>query len=231
MSYDAVIAACYHRIEAAILRRAFGLPPEPSDADVDVWGRGSVVSPGVIRLEVPECGSLDEARAVSDAAARLVLSGLEQRLPNYIVRLDTGAIRGARGARRGRRQAVRGMPFMLFGINWADSGPGMSWPEHFHLGWLPGFERWAVTASRDTSEIDGYCDRLLGSFEPCDDPLESACALIQAEWQRQYDDESQERWVEIFGGGRVSSTTVCTMGDVVWGEVDEDGELVDQLDE
>ena len=34
-------------------------------------------------------------------------------------------------------------------INWADSGPGMSWPEAYHVFRVPGFDRYVVTASRE----------------------------------------------------------------------------------
>ncbi len=224
MCDETVIAACFHEVEAAILRRALGRQQPPTDIQLDLWGRSCVLGPGVIRLEPSDEGLDNEARAVSDAAARLLLSGLEERLPNYLVRVPNGSLHAARGARRPRRKVVRGVSILLLGINWADSGPGMSWPEQYYATWLPGFECWCVTASRDSSEVDGYCDRLIGSIDGTQDQLEGVRALVQAEWHRQYEDESQERWVELLDAGRIGSTSAFEIAAAVWGEEAQEDE-------
>jgi hypothetical protein len=40
-------------------------------------------------------------------------------------------------------------PQLVCTINWADSGPGFSWPESYHVTYLPGFDKFVITASTD----------------------------------------------------------------------------------
>ena len=44
------------------------------------------------------------------------------------------------------------------GINWATSGPGISWPESYHITRIPHYETWVITASTDTPETTGFTD-------------------------------------------------------------------------
>ena len=50
------------------------------------------------------------------------------------------------------------LPKHLFTINWANSAPGLSWPEAYYVTQLPGWDVYIVTASQDTDEIYGYED-------------------------------------------------------------------------
>jgi hypothetical protein len=48
-------------------------------------------------------------------------------------------------------------------INWADSGPGLSWPADYNLVWLPTYDRFVLTYSADSPDAFGYCDFALGT--------------------------------------------------------------------
>jgi len=43
----------------------------------------------------------------------------------------------------------------LFQINWADSGPGLSWPADYNLVWVPSFARFVLTYSADSPDAFG----------------------------------------------------------------------------
>ncbi len=212
-----VVAAAFHPVEAAIIRKCLGLPPIPGDASLDVRNHAGDLPEGVVHLEdadgsVGDCG-ID--RAVSDAVARLVLAGFEGTLPVWGSARESEVII-TRKERRPRKRAVRALPLLLLEVNWADSGPGFSWPEAHHLGWLPGFNRWTVTASRDTPEIDGYCDRVLATFAHCEDPVAGAREVIQGYWQSLKDEYDQARWEYLFEEGRLTAADAEAMADAVW---------------
>jgi len=50
---------------------------------------------------------------------------------------------------RRARGKVELWPYYLLTINWADSGPGFSWPVAYNAIYVPGFDRTVVTASGD----------------------------------------------------------------------------------
>jgi hypothetical protein len=52
----------------------------------------------------------------------------------------------------------------MFTINWADSGPGFSWPVAYYVTWLPCYRRSVVSASADCSDGFEYNDFAIGSF-------------------------------------------------------------------
>ena len=61
-------------------------------------------------------------------------------------------------------------PELLFCVNWADSAPGISWPEAYYVTFIPGLDHYVVTASRDSRDLFGctdcnwFCERLSASF-------------------------------------------------------------------
>jgi hypothetical protein len=90
---------------------------------------------------------------------------VQSRLPNWGVVQRDGTLTLARKVdRRRRSKFVAGLSRFLFEINWADSGPGFSWPAAYSVTWLPGFDRHVVTYSADSPDALGYFDFALGSF-------------------------------------------------------------------
>lgn len=217
------MSAAYHPEEAAIVRMALKHEPTPDDASLDVWNEAGFLPKEVVCLLKSNAGSSkpNAELAANNALARLVLSGFEGTLPVFRTRGADGVLREVRPTARRRTTSIRAFPIHLFSINWADSGPGCSWPEAYHLGWLPGFDVWVVVASQDSTDMYGYCDRVLGHFELGADPIEASCNLIKQDWQSQLRGWEQEQWVEILAGGRVNAGDVSEIASKVWKQEEE----------
>jgi hypothetical protein len=209
-----LISQAFHPVEAAIARIALGLHAERGDRKHDLWNRDMSLPKGVVHLE-PGFNEPGRRRSASDALARMVLSGIEDTLPVFIA-VNRGATIVTRKSRAPRSPSVRALPISLLEVNWADSAPGISWPEAYHVGWLPGFNRWVLTSSRDTPELDGYCDRVLCHFDQCDDPAAEAGRRIQAEWQRLKSAYGQARWACLLFAGRITQDEAMRMASTVW---------------
>jgi hypothetical protein len=203
----------FHPTEAAIVRIALGLPEAPEDHQLDLWKPVR----DVVSLHPDESDDLNLRKAANNALARMLLSGYEGTLPAYL--WSAGGVVHSTRPDVGRK---RFKTELLFGINWASSAPGVSWPEMYHLSWLPVFDRWVVVASRDTDEVDGYCDRVLDHFADCDEPVSEAAKVIERYWAGLLEYE-QERFEEVTDTGSISD--VDEIADRVWGncnEVDEE---------
>ena len=80
------------------------------------------------------------------------------------------------------RQALRTVelvPQYLLTINWADSGPGFSWPVAYHVTWVPIYNEYVVTQSADSPDAFGYCDFAIGRFPKTDDFVTAAAKEIK----------------------------------------------------
>jgi hypothetical protein len=154
--------------------------------------------------------------------AFVVLEGVEDRLPNWGL-FDGDEVTLTR-AHRSKSQVphrkVAVAPQHLFTLNWADSGPGFSWPAAYFVTWVPVYERYVVTYSGDTPEVFGYCDIALGHFGPDEELKQGSWRLITGDWSRQYGERSQHRWVYLFETGLVDEAEAEAWADDVWSEDD-----------
>ena len=121
-------------------------------------------------------------------------------------------------------------PQYLFTINWADSGPGFSWPEAYYATWLPYYNVFVVTASQDSPEMHGYTDEAIGWFDKDKDIIDGSAAVIRDDWWLgQYSEYDQQQWEHLFGTGLVDEETAYQWASEVWGneeeDEDEDGDL------
>jgi hypothetical protein len=105
------------------------------------------------------------------------------------------------------------------------TAPGVSWPEAYYLTWLPGVERWLVTASRDSPDIGGYNDSTLGYFEARPDPIEGAGQVIGGYWCDLMIEYDQQHWEVFFEAGMVDRATAEAWADEVWKVTYDDEEL------
>jgi hypothetical protein len=101
---------------------------------LETYLSGDGESPEVLhacdRLEVPQ--NVEYTRLAA-AVGQVLLHAVQARLPQWSV-TDGGRIVYSRRYRR--RASVQALAFVaqhLFTINWADSAPGFSWPEAYHL--------------------------------------------------------------------------------------------------
>ena len=168
---------------------------------------------------------------VDVAAAFIVLENAEARLPQWGVFRDDELVlaRKYRDRQKAPDRKVLLQPRHLFTINWADSGPGFSWPVAYYVTWVPIYERFVVTASADSPDALGYCDFALGAFRADTPVKEGAKAIICADWKAQQGGWDQQRWAYLFGTGLITETDAYAWADEVW-ESDEEDEKIEDTD-
>jgi hypothetical protein len=142
------------------------------------------------------------------AVAHILLESIEERLPSFAVSSITAdgeaTLSFARKYRDPDGKPLRKtslLPRPLFGIDWALTAPGYSWPVLYHLIWVPGYERYVVTASADCPDMFGYSDFALGSFEIGRPIIDAVGEIIRRDCAAQHDDHGQGRWQLFLGGG------------------------------
>jgi hypothetical protein len=74
-----------------------------------------------------------EYYALENAVARLVLEGIQDRLPQWATGDKEGNVIFARNILPKTNRKLSFAPQCLFGINWANSGPGFSRPKSITL--------------------------------------------------------------------------------------------------
>jgi len=160
----------------------------------------------------------DLYRPIDAAVANIVLCQVERFLPQWVAVYPDRTV-FARQYRepdgRGPRKASL-LPMKMFTINWADSGPGFSWPEEYRVTYLPLFNRYVVTASADSPDAWGYCDFALGSIPSGQSVVERACRIVARDWRRRMS-AGQPRWQGFWSAGTVDEARAQRMADRVWG--------------
>ena len=175
---------------------------------------------GIIYLQQKQYGDFSLQDAISNAVGRLVLSDIQKRLPQWSVSYRNGEIEFARGYEPPRRQKLALLPQFLMMINWADSGPGFSWPESYHVTYLPYYNVCVVTGSVDSPEMHGYTDRALDHFRPDVPLLEGSKKIIVDDWSMQAG-WGQEEWAYLFSEGMVDGEMARAWAEEGWGEEEE----------
>jgi hypothetical protein len=143
--------------------------------------------------------------AGANAVARLVFSVFQSRLPQWAaISADGSALCGRQPMPR-RDAEVALLPRFLFMLNWADSGPGFSWPESCHVAYLPAFKRYVVTASRGSPETHGYTDEAIRHFAADEHVDDGIHRVIVDWWARQASAGGGHRWAYLFQTGEVDA--------------------------
>jgi len=141
---------------------------------------------------------------------------IQERLPNCGICREDGVILTRPIEKKRRSKKVAFAVRFLFRINWANSGPGFSWPADYHLIWLPGFERWVLTYSADSPDAMGYCDFALGAFGAEADWRQSVKEILVADWRLQYGEWEQTPWQELWGHGLVTEEEALAWRKEAW---------------
>ncbi len=206
----------FDRVELAILHDYFGIPRPAAlrrvtedelcglDLDTD--------DSALIRLAGrPRAG---DAKPLQDAVARLVLSGIQEQLPQWAVGGEDGWLVGRR-PRRAARRVEETLTVRLFSINWATSGFACDWPEVYHAARVPWFDRWVVTLSTDTSDGYGTTDLAIGHFAD-GEPWEDAVRRILVAWWREGAEAGGERFESIEDACAIDDAVVEAWAEEVW---------------
>ena len=152
------------------------------------------------------------------AVARVLLNPIQASLPQWAAVRESGEVLLNRKEIQRHPQAVRLTlePRLVCCINWADSGPGYSWPESYHVTYIPGLERFIVTASRDGADAFGCADHALGWGSAAEGELLVAKRIIQGFWEHQRNEWDQERWAYLFDDGLIDSATADAWAEEIW---------------
>lgn len=215
----------FHPLEHAILCAWLRRPAPACAQDIDIYTCFDGPEDGPITLRSPAYGAGDEL-ALSNAVARLVLDGIQKRLPQWaLVSGDTVVLGRETTPKRPRRVDL--LPQLLFEINWADSGPGYSWPELYSVAYVPVYDVYVVTASNDSTDAYGYTDRALGWFEAPTPVAEGAKAIIVGNW-KEVSEFLEERWQSLWETGLIDAETVYAWAEEVWPEASIDDDFEDE---
>ena len=148
------IRTSYTPIERALLS-AYLRYPDPAPHELEGIDISETVDPDEWDESVQGIAPLPNLHGIDslmleNAVARICLEPVAPELPQWASVRD-GKV--TLGRTRRRRTALRShrprRPKYLFTINWADSGPGFSWPEKYFVARIPGYEVCIVTGSAD----------------------------------------------------------------------------------
>ena len=159
------------------------------------------------------------------AVAAILLERIQERLPQWSCSFDDQITLGRNYRERSAERIVELTPQLLMEINWADSGPGCSWPEAYHLIYVPLFEEFVVTGSVDCIDLHGVTDFAIGHFGAGEDKFRGSCDAIRDEWTDLAGLYGQSRWECLFSEGLIDAEEAEKLADEVWpDEVNKDNE-------
>jgi len=151
--------------------------------------------------------------------AQIALATVEPSLPQWArINSDIALMILGRHVRKPSERFNRKVqlwPRRLLYINWADSGPGCSWPCDYHATWFPGYDRWVITASADSTDLWGFCDVAIGWFDDSKEFLAGVHDVIVEAWRGEEGCESYP-WAELLTDGLVNVGTAHAWRDEVW---------------
>ncbi len=184
-----------------------------------------------IFVEPPDDTYVVDTTPLRNAVARIALGVIQDRLPQCGVFDGEGELTLTRQAFERPARDVVMLPQHLFTINWADSAPGISWPETYHSAYIPGFDRYVVTAAVDGKDLYGVTELAIGFFDGARLPVEGSAEVIK-EWWRYLCDNCQDRWAYVWDEGLITKELAVEWADEVWSTESDsfaDDELEDQL--
>jgi hypothetical protein len=162
------------------------------------------------------------------AVAQILLNQIQASLPNWMC-VDNKGVLIVNQLLHHRLPGARlnFNPQHVCTINWADSGPGFSWPEAYYVTYLPRLNCHVVTASQDGSDAYGSSDHAIGFIKGASESVDAAKQIIINFWVGQRSSYDQQRWAYLFNEGLINEATAQAWADEAWPEevYDEDGEL------
>jgi hypothetical protein len=163
------------------------------------------------------------------AVASIVLERIHNSLPQWAaVRYaddpdtETEILLGREPNNPDIDRTVQLVPRHLLTINWADSGPGFSWPVAYFATYIPLYDVHIVTESADSPDMFNVCDIAIGHFKVGEEITEASLEIIKADWTYQKGEWSQEPWVYLFDQGLVSTKQANEAREYVWKEETEE---------
>lgn len=159
--------------------------------------------------------------SLPNAVARIALARIQHRLPQWGAVLADGTLILGRRLRKSSARRVTFLPQHLFTINWADSGPGFSWPEAYHVTYLPGFDRYVVTASQDSPDTYGYSEFAIGSF-PASTEIKDGAKKVIIDWWAEARAHEHSGWESFWDRGLITKKEALAWRQEAWSDPDEE---------
>jgi hypothetical protein len=219
----------YHPLEHAYISDFLGVarpdcaralnPHAPEELD-KVLDHDEYESDGIFRLRPAYDGECN-AYTVANAIARMALSEHQRELPKWGYSTGDGVVKTRHYEGRSLRRARFDPQFLLM-INYADSGPGFSWPETYHAVLFPHYDVYIATASQDSPEVHGYVDEAMGFFPKDKDILEGVKPLMCKWWPGEMEPEPDYAWESVWNEGLIDAETAYAWRAEVYGLNDEE---------
>ena len=174
-------------------------------------------------LDIPDDAQTSQLEI---AVAQILLHRSQGGLPQWgCVSKDGKVVRGREKLKRPKdAEPLTLHPQLLLCINWADSGPGVSWPESYHITRIPGLDQYIVTASRDSTDAWGCTNHAIG-FCDANVPIKKAAReIITNYWSKQAGDWDQARWAYLLDEGLISRNEANSWADEIWPETEEESD-------
>lgn len=165
------------------------------------------------RLGVPHNSRSTRLEA---AVGQVLTQNIQHRLPQWYSSRDGKRVLGRQYRARSKGSPIALIPQHLFTINWADSAPGLSWPESYHVVYIPGYHRYVVVTSQDSDDIQGCTDQALGHFLPKERKLVGAKKIITNCWKQQLESYGQEPRAYVLAAGLISEHRAELWRKYVW---------------
>jgi len=168
-------------------------------------------------------------RAIDNAVARIALAPIRENLPTWGGLGKDGAFHSRQSENESilPERGYRSDPVHVLSINWASSGPGFSWPLKYFISWIPYYERYVVTVSYDSPEVEGYLDLAIGHLSEGASVEKELKSVIVSHWDR--DAIYLQGWEGVIDAGIVKDPWAWRE-EVDWG-YNDDGEEIAFLEE
>jgi hypothetical protein len=168
-------------------------------------------------------------RAIDNAVARIALAPVRKNLPTWGGLGKDGAFHSRQSENESilPERGYRSDPVHVLSINWASSGPGYSWPLKYYISWIPYYERYVVTVSYDSPEVEGYLDLAIGDLSEGASVEKELKSVIVRHWDR--DSMYLQGWEGVIDPGIVKDPWAWRE-EVSWG-YNDDGEEIAFLEE
>jgi hypothetical protein len=168
-------------------------------------------------------------RAIDNAVARIALAPVRKNLPTWGGLGKDGAFHSRQSENESilPERGYRSDPVHVLSINWASSGPSYSWPLKYYISWIPYYERYVVTVSYDSPEVEGYLDLAIGDLSEGASVEKELKSVIVRHWDR--DSMYLQGWEGVIDSGIVKDPWAWRE-EVSWG-YNDDGEEIAFLEE
>jgi hypothetical protein len=168
-------------------------------------------------------------RAIDNAVARIALAPVRKNLPTWGGLGKDGAFHSRQSENESilPERGYRSDPVHVLSINWASSGPSYSWPLKYYISWIPYYERYVVTVSYDSPEVEGYLDLAIGDLSEGASVEKELKSVIVRHWDR--DSMYLQGWEGVIDPGIVKDPWAWRE-EVDWG-YNDDGEEIAFLEE